>query len=55
MKHDIPIPCPRCSGKMYAITYDVIIRVLKPRSWQVCKNCDYSRDADDFKKELLTV
>lgn len=55
MKIDIPLPCPKCGGKMYSVNYDVSLRILKNRTWQNCKECRFERSVDDFKKELLTV
>jgi len=52
MKIDIPIPCPRCGGKMYSVGYHSSLRILKSRTWQVCKNCNFERDTEDFKKTL---
>lgn len=51
----IPISCPNCSGKMVAIQYETSLKILRSRSWQVCKECNFQRSADDFKKSLLTV
>jgi len=52
---DIPITCPSCEGKMYLVQYDATLKILKERSWQLCKQCGFERSTDDFKKELLTV
>ena len=56
-RHEIPIPlsCPKCSGRMVVIRYDAILKLLKERSWQVCKNCMYERSVNDFKKELIVA
>ncbi len=51
----IPIPCPKCGGKMNIIRYDAALNFLKQRSWYVCRECDYQRNIDDFKKALLTI
>lgn len=51
----IPVPCPRCHGKMIAVKYDTSLKILRERSWQICKECLFERSADDFKKLLLTV
>lgn len=51
----IPIPCPKCGGKMNVIRYDAALNFLKQRSWHVCRECDYQRNIDDFKKALLTI
>ena len=55
MKLDIPVRCKKCGGKMYCVSYDVIFKILKNRSWHVCKNCSWSQSVDDFKKEMLTI
>lgn len=51
----IPIACPKCCGKIVVIRYEVTLKVLRERSWQICKNCGFERSVDDFKKTLLTV
>ena len=50
MEIDIPIPCPSCGGKMYSTGYQPTLRILKERSWQVCKECHFQRSTEDFKK-----
>ena len=52
---DIPLQCPTCSGQMYITRYEAPLNVLRERSWQICKNCDFEQQTDDFKKKLLTV
>ncbi len=52
---DIPISRPKCGGKMYSERYDPVLNILKDRSWQVCKECSFQRDTEDFKKDLFTV
>ena len=52
MKIDIPIPCPRCGGKMYSVGYDSTLKLLKNRTWQVCKECHFERTTDEFKKSI---
>lgn len=51
----IPLPCPKCDGKMVATRYDATIKILKERSWHVCKDCNFQQSVDDFKNSLLTV
>jgi len=51
---DIPLPCPSCGGKMYSISYETPLNVLRERSWQICKECGFERTTEDFKKELLS-
>ena len=55
MKLDIPVRCKKRGGKMYCISYDAMINLLRKRSWHVCKTCSWSQSVDDFKKELLTI
>ncbi len=52
MKIDIPIPCPSCGGKMYSVGYDTTLKLLKNRTWQVCKECNFERTTDEFKKSI---
>jgi hypothetical protein len=55
MKIDIPIPCPSCGGKMYSVCsvcYESSFSLLKKRSWQVCKECNFERNSEDFKKSI---
>ena len=52
MKIDIPIPCPTCGGKMYSVSHDVTLSLLKKRSWQVCKECNFERSSDDYKNSI---
>ena len=52
MKIDIPLPCPSCGGERYSASYDAAFSILKKRSWQACKECDFGRDSEDFKKTL---
>ncbi len=52
MKVDIPIPCPSCGGKMYSISYIASLKILKERSWQVCKECHYQRTTEEFKNSI---
>ena len=51
----IPIPCPKCGGKMNVLGYDATLKFLKQRSWHVCKECDFQQNIDEFKKSLLTI
>ncbi|MEW6043001.1 MAG: hypothetical protein AB1608_01950 [Thermoproteota archaeon] len=52
MKIDIPLPCPKCGGKMYSISYDAPLKVLTHRTWHVCKECAFTQNAEEFKKTL---
>ena len=55
VKIDIPIPCPKCGGKMYSTSYDAPLKVLRYRTWHVCKECTFTRNVDDFKKTLFCI
>jgi len=52
---NIPLPCPSCDGKMYATKYDAPLKILKERSWQICRECGFEQSADEFKRGLWTV
>ena len=51
----IPIPCPKCFGKLVCIKYNPSLKLLRDRSWQLCRKCGFQRTTDEFKEELLTV
>jgi len=51
----IPLSCPKCYGKMVAVRYDTVLKVLKDRGWHVCKECDFQQSTDEFKETLFTV
>jgi len=55
MEIDIPILCPKCGGKMHCVYYEATLNILKKRSWQLCKRCDYEISTDDFKKSICCV
>lgn len=52
MKIDIPLSCPKCGGRMYSVSHDTVLPLLKRRTWQVCKECNFERSSDDFKKSI---
>ena len=52
---DIPLSCPSCGGKMYSVSYESVLPDLKKRSWQVCKECNFERNSEDFKKSIFYV
>ena len=52
MKIDIPLQCPKCGGKMYSINYESVISILNKRSWQLCKECNFERNTEEFKKSI---
>jgi len=51
----IPLSCPKCEGKMIAVKYDDPSQIYDEHSIQMCKECDYQIQTDDFKMQLLTV
>ena len=51
----IPLSCPKCKGKMIAVKYNDPSQIFDEHSVQMCKECDYQIQTDDFKKQLLTV
>ena len=55
MQIDIPLSCPSCDGKMYSVSYEVVLPILKKRSWQICKECSFERNSEDFKKSVCCV
>lgn len=55
MKINIPVKCKKCGGKMYCVSYETPLKILRARSWHVCKSCNYSQSVDDFKRGLLTI
>ena len=44
--------CPKCDGKMYSVSYDATLSILKNRSWQICKECNFERNTEEFKKSI---
>jgi hypothetical protein len=52
MKIDIPLLCPSCGGNMYSISYESAFSLLKRRSWQACKECNFERNSEDFKNSI---
>jgi C4-type Zn-finger protein len=52
MNVKIPIPCPSCGGKMYSVSYEAPLKILKHRSWQICRECGFERTSEEFKKLL---
>ena len=52
---NIPLSCPSCDGKMYVTSYDAPLKILKERSWQICRECGFEQTADEFKRGLWTV
>ncbi|CAD6518032.1 conserved hypothetical protein [metagenome] len=37
---------------MCSISYETALSILKKRSWQVCKECNFERNSEDFKKSI---
>ncbi len=51
----IPLSCPKCESEMIAVKYGDPSQIFDNHSIQICKECDYQIQVDDFKKELFTV
>ncbi len=51
----IPLPCPKCEGKMVAVKFGDPSNIYDEHSLQFCKECDYQIPVEDFKKVILTV
>ncbi len=51
----IPLSCPSCDGEMYATSYDAPLKILKDRSWQICRECGFEQSVEEFKRGLWTV
>lgn len=46
------IKCPECGGKMYSVSHDTILPILKKRVWHICKECNFEQDAEKFKNSI---
>ncbi len=55
VKMKIPLRCPKCDGRMYAVAYVIEIQILEESSLQICKECGFRQKALDFKDQLCTV
>ena len=51
----IPLPCPKCKGKMIAVKFSDPSQIFDENNVQFCKECGYQIQVEDFKRELLTV
>ena len=51
----IPLSWPKCEGKMIAVKYHEPSLIFDEHGIEMCKECDYQIQTDDFKKQLLTV
>lgn len=51
---DIPLKCPNCNGSLKLVFYEVMLKILKKRSWHVCA-CGFERDAEKFKMEMCCI
>ncbi len=49
----IPLPCPKCEGKMIAVKYADPSQIYDAHNIQMCKECEYQIPVDDFKNQLL--
>jgi hypothetical protein len=41
MKIDTPLSCPLCGEKEYSGSYESSFYLLRKRSFQVCKECNF--------------
>lgn len=51
----IPLSCPNCYGRLVAVKYVVVWKVLKERCWHICRKCGFEQDVEDFKSGLFCV
>jgi hypothetical protein len=50
------VSCPSCEGNnLYLTKYDAPLKILKERSWLICKDCDYQIQTEEYKKTLFCV
>jgi len=50
------VTCPSCEGnELYVTKYDAPLKILKERSWLICKDCDYQIQVEEYKKSLFCV
>jgi len=50
------VPCPKCDGgNLFYTKYDAPLKILKERSWHMCKDCGYQIQMDEWKKSLFCV
>ena len=50
------VACPSCEGnKLFLTKYDAPLKILKERSWLICKECDYQIQTEEYKKSLFCV
>ncbi len=50
------LPCPSCGGnRLFLTKYEVPLKILKERSWLVCKDCDFQIPTEKYKKSLFCV
>jgi len=49
-------PCPSCNGEnLFYTKYEAPLKVLKDRSWLLCKDCEYQIEMEEWKKSLYCV
>ena len=50
------LPCPSCGGnRLFLTKYEVSLKILKDRSWLVCKDCDFQIPTEKYKKSLFSM
>lgn len=48
------VTCPTCGGnRVFFAKYDAPLKILKERSWLICKDCDYQVETEAFKRSLF--
>jgi len=48
------LPCPSCGGnRLFLTKYEVPLKILKDRSWLVCKDCNFQIPKEKYKKSLF--
>lgn len=52
IKIDTPLPCHSRMRKLYSICRELSFNILKKKRWQVCKEHDFERNIDGFKKTI---
>lgn len=51
----VPLSCPKCTGTLSLVGYVIPSKILESRYYHACSHCNYMRNVDDFKRDLLTV
>ncbi len=54
-KQTMTIPCPKCSGSLTLYRYNPVLKILKERSWYLCKNCKFQETTDEYKQRVFVA